>query len=125
MVRLFGGEGIFAIFVFFSDFCPIDADASKWSTRPHVHDTAAGSSVGTTELLDNGIQKNNAVYYRRQVSPNGQHAERAILPGASNLMKRGVNYTCQLGECKNNICITFDLFIDCWTHKFIPSTTDS
>nr|XP_037284922.1 uncharacterized protein LOC119177837 [Rhipicephalus microplus] len=40
---------------------------------------AAGSSTGTSELLDNGKQKNNAMYYRRQVSPNGLHAERKPL----------------------------------------------
>ncbi|KAH8024550.1 hypothetical protein HPB51_025469 [Rhipicephalus microplus] len=50
--------------------------SSKSSTGPRVHDMAAGSSTGTTELLDNGVQKNNAVYYRRQVSPNRLHAER-------------------------------------------------
>ncbi|KAH8009914.1 hypothetical protein HPB51_021712 [Rhipicephalus microplus] len=36
----------------------------------------ADFSTGTTELLDNGAQKNNAVFYRRQVSPSRLHAER-------------------------------------------------
>ncbi|KAH8025114.1 hypothetical protein HPB51_003030 [Rhipicephalus microplus] len=52
--------------------------SSESSTEPHVNDTAAGSSTGTTELLDNEVQKNNAVYYRRQVSPNRLHAERLL-----------------------------------------------
>ncbi|KAH8034189.1 hypothetical protein HPB51_021600 [Rhipicephalus microplus] len=60
--------------------------SSESSTGPRVNDTAAGSSTGTTELLDNGVQKNKAVYYRCQVSPNRLHAEREMhvtcsLPG--------------------------------------------
>ncbi|KAH8028882.1 hypothetical protein HPB51_020013 [Rhipicephalus microplus] len=54
--------------------------SSELSTEPRVHDTAAGSSTGTTELLDNGVQKNNAVYYQRQVSPNRPHAELVSRP---------------------------------------------
>ncbi|KAH8009436.1 hypothetical protein HPB51_017421 [Rhipicephalus microplus] len=41
--------------------------SSESSTGPRVHDTAAGSSTANTKLLDNGVQKNNAVCYRRQV----------------------------------------------------------
>ncbi|KAH8022937.1 hypothetical protein HPB51_006367 [Rhipicephalus microplus] len=53
--------------------------SSESSTGPRVNKTAASSSTGTTELLDNEVKKNNAVYYRRQVSPNRLHAERTPL----------------------------------------------
>uniref|UniRef100_L7M220 Evasin n=1 Tax=Rhipicephalus pulchellus TaxID=72859 RepID=L7M220_RHIPC len=46
----------------------------------------------------------------------------ALLSGASNYMKIGVNYKCRLGECNEaNKCITFDLFIDCWRYIEKPS----
>ncbi|KAH7955741.1 hypothetical protein HPB52_003424 [Rhipicephalus sanguineus] len=51
--------------------------SSESSTAPPAPDMPAGSSTGTTEPRDDGVQQRNGVYYRRQVSPNKLHAERS------------------------------------------------
>lgn len=61
--------------------------SSELSTGPPVPDMAAGSSTGTTEPRDDGVQQRNAVYYRRQVSPNRLHAERVSRPRYTVLIR--------------------------------------